>query len=51
MANIDLSGLPQIRLFVDHFIDFFQLIKDMAFGKILVNKSSTKIFFSAVFIK
>ena len=51
MENIDLSGLPHIRLFDDHFIDFFQLIEDMAFGKIRINKSSTKIFFSVVFTK
>ena len=51
IANIDLSGLPHIRLFVDHFIDFFQLIEAKAFGNIDINNSSTKIFLGTVLMK
>ena len=34
-ANIDLSGLPHIKLKSDHFIDFFQFIGFKDFGRIL----------------
>ena len=41
-ANIALSGLPHIKSLFDHFIDFFQLIEVMNFGKVSANKSLTK---------